>query len=39
LFNAGDSARAEALAATALKQNPNDAQAGYFLRVIEREKK
>jgi hypothetical protein len=37
-FHAGDLAQAGALAETALKQNPSDAQAGYLLRIIEREK-
>ena len=38
-FHAGDLVKAETLIAMALKQNPNDTQAGYILRVIEREKK
>ncbi len=38
-FHAGNLIQAEALALTALKQNPNDAQAAYLLRVIERENK
>jgi hypothetical protein len=38
-FQAGNLAQAEALTMNALKQNPNDAQAGYLLRVIEREMK
>jgi spermidine synthase len=38
-FHAGDLIQAEALITTALKQNPNDAQAGYVFRVVEREKK
>jgi hypothetical protein len=38
LFHAGDLVGAENLAAAALKQNPNDPQAGYLMRVIEREK-
>ena len=38
LFHAGDLAGAEAMTEAALKQNPGDAQAGYLLRVIEREK-
>ena len=37
-FHAGDLAGAEALATMALKQKPEDEQAGYLLRVIEREK-
>ncbi|MDD5141429.1 MAG: fused MFS/spermidine synthase [Verrucomicrobiales bacterium] len=37
-FHAGNLVQAEALTATALKQNPSDAQAGYLLRIIEREK-
>lgn len=39
LFHAGDLEQAEALTEMALKQNPNDVQAGYLLRVIKREKK
>ena len=39
LFHAGDFEQAEAMTEMALKQNPNDVQAGYLLRVIEREKK
>jgi len=39
LFHAGDLEQAEAMTEMALKQNPNDIQAGYLLRVIEREKK
>jgi len=39
LFHAGDLEQAEAMTEMALKQNPNDVQAGYLLRVIEREKK
>jgi spermidine synthase len=39
LLNAGNLEQAEAVTTMALKQNPNDAQAGYLLRVIEREKK
>jgi len=38
-FNAGNLENAGQLAAFALKQNPNDSQAGYVSRVIEREKK
>ena len=38
-FSAGDLGQAAALTAMALKQNPNDPQAGYLFRVIEREKK
>jgi spermidine synthase len=38
-FQAGDLTQAEALITLALKQNPNDAQASYVMRVIEREKK
>ena len=38
-FQAGDLNQAEMLTAMALKQNPNDSQAGYLMRVIEREKK
>jgi hypothetical protein len=37
-FHAGDLAQAETLTAMALKQNPNDAQAAYLMRVIGREK-
>ena len=37
-FHDGDLVQAEALTATALKQNPNDPQAGYLMRVLEREK-
>jgi spermidine synthase len=36
--HAGDLTQAEAFTGLALKQNPNDAQAGYLMRVIEREK-
>jgi spermidine synthase len=38
-FNAGDLNQAQAFVAFALKQNPNDLQAGYVSRVIERVKK
>jgi hypothetical protein len=38
-FHAGDLNQAEALTMMTLKQNPNDAQAAYLLRIIEREKK
>ncbi len=38
-FYRGDLTGAAAAATLALKQNPNDAQAGYVLRVIERERK
>jgi len=38
-FHAGDLNQAEALTAMALQQNPNDIQAAYLMRVIEREKK
>jgi predicted membrane-bound spermidine synthase len=38
LFHAGNLIGAESVAAAALKQNPDDTQAGYLLRVIEREK-
>ncbi len=38
-FRAGDLNQAEALIMLALKQNPNDVQAGYLRRIIEREKK
>ena len=38
-FSAGNLKQAEVLATTILKQNPNDTQAGYLLRVIEREMK
>ena len=37
-FHAGDLTQAEGYATLALSQNPNDAQAGYLLRVIAREK-
>ncbi len=37
-FHDGNLAQAEALVGLALNQNPNDAQAGYLRRVIEREK-
>ena len=39
LFYAGNLNQAEALTAMTLKQNPNDVQAAYLLRIIEREKK
>ena len=39
LFHAGDLEQAEAMTEMVLKQNSNDVQAGYLLRVIEREKK
>jgi predicted membrane-bound spermidine synthase len=38
-FHAGNLAQAETLATTAFEQDTNDVQAGYVLRVIEREKK
>ncbi len=38
-FHNGDLTQAEMLTAMALKQNPNDNQAAYLMRVIEREKK
>ncbi len=38
-FHDGDLMQAEMLTAMALKQNPNDNQAAYLMRVIEREKK
>ncbi len=38
LFHAGDLAGAEGYATLALSQNPQDAEAGYVLRVIERKK-
>jgi predicted membrane-bound spermidine synthase len=37
-FHGGDLIQAEGYATLALSQNPNDAQAGYLLRVIAREK-
>ncbi len=37
-FQAGDYVQAETLTQAVLQQNPNDAQAGYLLRVISREK-
>ncbi len=37
-FQAGDLNQAELIASAALRQNPNDTQAAYLLRVIEREK-
>jgi hypothetical protein len=37
-FQAGDLNQAELLTSAALRQNPNDTQAAYLLRVIEREK-
>jgi hypothetical protein len=37
-LSAGNLMQAEALTATALKQNPNDTQAGYLSRIIAREK-
>ncbi len=37
-FQAGDLSQAEALTEQALKQNATDTQAGYLLRVIERQK-
>ena len=37
-FHAGDLNQAEALTMLALKQNPNDIQAGYLMRIIGREK-
>jgi hypothetical protein len=39
LFNIGDLEQAEAVTAAVLKQNPGDEQAGYLMRVVEREKK
>jgi predicted membrane-bound spermidine synthase len=39
LFHIGDLNQAEMLTAMVLKQNPNDTQAAYLMRVIEREKK
>jgi len=38
-FQAGNLDQSEATTAMALKLNPTDAQAGYLMRVIEREKK
>jgi hypothetical protein len=38
-FAANNLQQAEALTAFALKQNPNDSQAGYLSRIIERGKK
>jgi spermidine synthase len=38
-FQAGDLDQAETFTTMALKQNPDDAQAGYVSRVVEREKK
>jgi spermidine synthase len=38
MFKIGDLIQSEALTQTALKQNPQDVQAGYLMRVIEREK-
>ncbi len=37
-FHNGDLVQAEALTTTALRQNPNDTQAGYLMRIIGREK-
>ena len=37
-FHDGDLAQAEALTTAALKQNPNDSQSGYLMRIIGREK-
>jgi hypothetical protein len=39
LFHIGDLNQAKMLTAMVLKQNPNDVQAAYLMRVIEREKK